>query len=78
VQGWNWIAFTGNTPTLVNDAMANYSAGDATNEDELKSQTGSATFYIDTWYAQDFMLRPGLGYKLKVQKANPSPFTFSE
>ena len=78
VNGWNWVSFTGQNPTAVNTAMGLWSPGNATDSDELKSQTQSATFFGGTWYDVGFNLQPGLGYKLKVQKAGPAALLFQE
>jgi hypothetical protein len=81
VQGWNWVGFTNQNITPVNTAMGLWSPANATDNDEIKTAGnlgGSATYFGGTWFGIDIGMKPGVGYKLKVQKASPAPLIFGQ
>ena len=62
--GWNWISYTPTTSSDINTALALFTPS---NQDYIKSQTSSSTYYSSggVWYP-DITLQPTKGYMLSA------------
>jgi hypothetical protein len=74
VEGWNWIGYTGQAATPINDALANFAASDGDEFKTAPSQGGTATYFGGSWFPADFMLRPDVGYLLRSATAGTLSF----
>ena len=72
VSGWNWIGYNGSTAA---DPSVMTHGAEFVDNDIVKGQAGSATYFGGIWYAQGFELEPGKGYLLKV--ANSGELAYS-
>ena len=73
ISGWNWIGVNVQEPAEV-DVLAH--SGGFVNNDIIKGQEGSATYFGGQWFAssESFRLKPGKGYQLNT--VNPGQLTF--
>ena len=66
-QGWNWISYPLDEPTLINEALKNFTG--ATTGDQIKWYgTGFVTYANGKWYPENFKMMPGEGYMYKAAK----------
>ena len=73
VSGWNWIGTNLQEPANV-EVLAH--SGGFLDNDTIKGQEGSATYFGGQWFpsSESFRLTPGIGYQLNT--ANPGQLTF--
>ena len=73
VSGWNWIGHNLQEPAKV-EVLAH--SGSFLDNDIIKGQEGSATFFGGQWFpsSESFRMKPGKGYLLNT--ANPGQLTF--
>ena len=66
-QGWNWISYPLDEPTLINEALKNFTG--ATTGDQIKWYgTDFVTYMNGKWYPENFTMMPGEGYMYKAAK----------
>lgn len=66
-QGWNWISYPLDEPTLINEALKNFTG--ATTGDQIKWYgTQFVTYMNGKWYPENFTMMPGEGYMYKAAK----------
>lgn len=78
VDGWNWISYLPQAPIEVNAALANLKANDG---DVIKSQYAFAQYVkqggTTKWFGSMPNMQPGLGYRLRLAKANQTGGKFN-
>jgi len=70
-SAWNWIGVNLQEPAEV-DVLAH--SGGFLDNDTIKGQEGSATFFGGQWFPESFLMKLGKGYLLNT--ANPGQLTF--
>ncbi|MBQ3595963.1 MAG: T9SS type A sorting domain-containing protein [Bacteroidales bacterium] len=66
-QGWNWISYPLDEPTLINEALKDFTG--ATTGDQIKWYGTDFVIYMNgKWYPEYFTMMPGEGYMYKAAK----------